>query len=48
MNTIKLHKRPFITRFVMSYKAWRKYLGVIESLHAAWMVTTAGRGGSKV
>jgi hypothetical protein len=38
---IGLKRRSFPARIIKSYKGWRKYLGVVASVRAAWSVATA-------
>lgn len=35
----QIRRRPWPRRFINSYLGWRKYLGVLASLRAAWKVS---------
>ena len=37
--TVRLCRRCWYARFWNSYKTWRKYLGVLDSICAAWRVS---------
>lgn len=39
LRVVQLHRRPWPRRFINSYRGWRKYLGVLASLRAAWKIS---------
>ena len=38
---IQLKLRPWPQRFIRSYLGWRKHLGIVMSLRAAWVIANA-------
>lgn len=38
-RSIRLRRRRFLSRFWRSYRGWRRDLGVLQSLRAAWVMS---------